>query len=144
MQTNHHVGRLSREPKFYIRGEKQMAIAYFTLAINESKNHKATFVDYIAFGKTAEAVRDMLKTKGQVVEVIFNMRNHDFVDNETGQKRYEIQNVVSTFRIYNIKKDDSKAIPAETQRPSEVDTQKINDMPEYPNFDSQDIDYFGG
>ncbi|MCK8605768.1 single-stranded DNA-binding protein [Leuconostoc citreum] len=144
MQTNHHVGRLSREPKFYIRGEKEMQIAYFSLAINDLKDNKATFLDYVAFGKTAELVRDKLNTKGQIVEVSFNMQNHNFVDNRTGQKRYEIQNVVTTFRTYKSNRGDSKTSQAETPMTTQSDFPDINNMPSYPNFDSSEIDYFGG
>lgn len=144
MQINHHVGLLVREPKFYIRGEKQMQIAYFSLAINERKDSPTTFVDYIAFGKTAELVKKILTHKGQVVEVDFKMKNHNFVDNETGQKRYEVQNVVSTFKIYINKKVDAKGSQGELENNSNNTRPSDNDMPPYPNFDDSEIDFFGG
>ncbi|WP_349533889.1 single-stranded DNA-binding protein [Leuconostoc citreum] len=144
MQINHHVGLLVREPKFYIRGEKQMQIAYFSLAINERKDSTATFVEYIAFDKTAELVNKLLTKKGQVVEVDFKMRNHNFVDNETGHKRYEIQNVVSTFRTYGGKKNDKENSQEETEKSSNDNRPSENDIPPYPNFNDLEIDYFGG
>lgn len=144
MQNNHHVGLLVREQKFYIRGEKQMQIAYFSLAINERKDSPATFVDYIAFGKTAELVKKLLTKKGQVVEVDFKMRNHNFVDNETGQKRYEIQNVVSLFKSYTSKKKEEENNQEVSEKVSTNNRPSENDMPPYPNFDDSEIDYFGG
>ncbi|MGR8774179.1 single-stranded DNA-binding protein [Leuconostoc citreum] len=144
MQINHHVGMLVREPKFFIRGEKQMQIAYFSLAINERKDNPATFVEYIAFGKTAELVKKILTKKGQVVEVDFKMRNHNYVDNETGQKRYEIQNVVSVFKSYTSTKKDEGNRQGMTEKVSNDNRPSEVDMPPYPNFDDSEIEFFGG
>ncbi|MCK8605711.1 single-stranded DNA-binding protein [Leuconostoc citreum] len=144
MQTNHHVGRLSRLPKFYIRGEKQMQIAYFTLAINDLKENNATFIDYVAFGKTAELVRDQLSEKGQLVDVVFNMRNHNYTDKTTGQKHYEIQNVVTLFSSHHTQKQESHAPKAIGKYEPNETTVVTANHEEYPVFDENNYDFFGG
>ncbi|MCP1275109.1 single-stranded DNA-binding protein [Leuconostoc citreum] len=136
MQTNHHVGRLSREVKFYLRGEKQFLVAYFSLAINDLKDGKVTYIDYVAFGKTAELVRDLLTRKGLVVEVDFNMRNHQYTKPETTEVVYEMQNVVNFFRIYGQSKT-AKVVDTNQQSSS-------SDLPAMSNFDSADFSGWGG
>ncbi|MGR8822814.1 single-stranded DNA-binding protein [Leuconostoc citreum] len=136
MQTNHHVGRLSREIKFYLRGEKQFPVAYFSLAINDLKDGKATYIDYVAFGKTAELVRDLLTRKGLVVEVDFNMRNQQYTKPEITEVVYEMQNVVNFFRIYGQPK---------TAKNDDTNQQSSSsDLPPIPNFDSADFNEWGG
>ncbi|MFT8991754.1 MAG: single-stranded DNA-binding protein [Leuconostoc mesenteroides] len=140
MQINHHVGRLVRDVNFTVRGEKETKIAYFKLAINDLKDGKATYIDYVAFNKTAELIRDYVTDVGQVVEVEFVMRNHNY----TGQKIYAMQNQVTKFRIY--KSNPSSKNPAvQTQI---ADTQKSEitetDLPPYPDFSSNAFEYVEG
>lgn len=140
MQINHHVGRLVRDVNFTVRGEKETKIAYFKLAINDLKDGKATYIDYVAFNKTAELIRDYVTDVGQVVEVEFVMRNHIY----TGQKIYAMQNQVTKFRIY--KSNPSSKNPAvQTQI---ADTQKSEitetDLPPYPDFSSNAFEYVEG
>lgn len=100
MQTNTHIGRLVREPKVTVKGDKDTTIAYFKLAINDLPKGKATFIDYVAFNKTAELVEMYLKEKGQIVEVQFDMRNRNYFDTKTNEKVYTVQNVVTQFKNY--------------------------------------------
>ena len=144
MQINHHVGRLLRDVNFTVRGENETKIAYFKLAINDLKDGKATYIDYVAFNKTAELIRDYVTDVGQVVEVEFVMRNHNYTDKNTGQKIYAMQNQVTQFRIY--KSNQSSKNPAvQTQI---ADTQKSEvtdkDLPPYPDFNSNAFEYVEG
>ncbi|MBS1008126.1 single-stranded DNA-binding protein [Leuconostoc suionicum] len=144
MQINHHVGRLVRDVNFAVRGEKETKIAYFKLAINDLKDGKATYIDYVAFNKTAELIRDYVTDVGQVVEVEFVMRNHNYTDKNTGQKIYAMQNQVTQFRIY--KSNPSSKNPAvQTQI---ADTQKSEiantDLPPYPDFSINAFEYVEG
>ncbi|MGQ2286652.1 single-stranded DNA-binding protein [Leuconostoc suionicum] len=144
MQNNHHVGRLVRDVNFTVRGEKETKIAYFKLAINDLKDGKATYIDYIAFNKTAELIRDYVTDVGQVVEVEFVMRNHNYNDKNTGQKIYAMQNQVTQFRIYKSNPSSEKVAVqtqvAETQRTGMTD----NDLPPYPDFNSNAFEYVEG
>lgn len=138
MQINHHVGRLVREINFTVRGENETRIAYFKLAINDLKDGKATYIDYVAFNKTAELIRDYVTEVGQVVEVEFVMRNQNYTDKNTGQKIYAMQNKVTQFRIY--KSNPSSKNPADNKI-SEVTN---NDLPPYPDFSSNEFEYVEG
>ncbi|MGQ2286950.1 single-stranded DNA-binding protein [Leuconostoc suionicum] len=138
MQINHHVGRLVREINFTVRGENETKIAYFKLAINDLKDGKATYIDYMAFNKTAELIRDYVTEVGQVVEVEFVMRNHNYTDKNTGQKIYAMQNQVTQFRIY--KSNPSSKKPADNKI-SEVTN---NDLTPYPDFSSNAFEYVEG
>lgn len=81
---------------------------------------------------------------GQVVEVEFVMRNHNYTDKNTGQKIYAMQNQVTQFRIY--KSNQSSKDPAvqtqiaNTQRTETGDT----DLPPYPDFNSNSFEYVEG
>ncbi|WP_255034160.1 single-stranded DNA-binding protein [Leuconostoc mesenteroides] len=124
--------------------KKKLKIAYFKLAINDLKDGKATYIDYVAFNKTAELIRDYVTDVGQVVEVEFVMRNHNYTDKNTGQKIYAMQNQVTQFRIY--KSNQSSKNPAvQTQI---ADTQRsemaYNDLPPYPDFSSNAFEYVEG
>lgn len=140
MQSNHHVGRLVRKINFTERGENKTKIAYFKLAINDLKDGNATFIEYIAFNKTAEFLRDYGNEVGQVIEVEFVMRNHDYTDRQTGEKIYTIQNQVTQLRIYNSKQksDESK----NTNVKSKIDDSE--NIPPIPNFGADDFDFMRG
>ncbi len=89
-------------------------------------------------------IRDYLTDVGQVVEVEFVMRNHNYTDKSTGQKIYAMQNQVTQFRIY--KSNQSSKNPAvqtqiaDSQRSEMVD----NDLPPYPDFNSNAFEYVEG
>lgn len=144
MQINHHVGRLTKPVRYYVRGEKQLQIVYFTLAINDSKDGEATFIDYVAFNKTAELINKYVNQVGDVVEVAFNMRNHNYTDSKTNQKVYEVQNVVTQFKIYPTRKESKNTaqdILPQTVSPAELPAEKY---PDYPNFGTDDFSYVEG
>ena len=144
MQINHHVGRLVSDVNFTVRGEKETKIAYFKLAINDLKDGKATYIDYVALNKTAELVRDYVPDVGQVVEVEFVIRNHNYTDKNTGQKIYAMQNQVTQFRIYKSNPSQKKTAVqtqvADTQRTEIAD----RDLPPYPDFSSNAFEYVEG
>ena len=144
MQINHHVGRLVCDVNFTVRGEKETKIAYFKLGINDLKDGKATYIDYVAFNKTAELIRDYVTDVGQVVEVEFVMRNHNYNDKNTGQKIYAMQNQVTQFRIY--KSNQSSKNPAVQTQIADTQGSEIaeNDLPPYPDFSSNAFEYVEG
>lgn len=140
MQTNHHVGRLVRQINFTEKGENKTKIAYFKLAINDLKDGKATYIDYIAFNKTAEYLRDYGNEVGQVIEVEFVMRNHDYTDRQSGKKVYTVQNQVTQLRLYHAKQK-SDEIKNES---AELYTSGVEETPAVPNFGTDDFDIMGG
>lgn len=140
MQSNHHVGRLVRQINFTEKGENKTKIAYFTLAINDLKDGKATYIDYIAFNKTAEYLRDYGNEVGQVIEVEFVMRNHDYTDRKSGKKVYTVQNQVTQLRLYHAKQktDEIKNDNVDLKSSGLEATSSI------PNFGEDDFDIMGG
>lgn len=140
MQSNHHVGRLVRQINFTEKGESKTKIAYFTLAINDLKDGKATYIDYIAFNKTAEYLRDFGNEVGQVIEVEFVMRNHDYTVRQSGKKVYTVQNQVTQLRLYHAKQkyDEIKNDSAE------LSTSGLEETSAVPNFGAGDFDILGG
>ncbi|MGC8257401.1 single-stranded DNA-binding protein [Leuconostoc mesenteroides subsp. jonggajibkimchii] len=144
MQINHHVGRLVRDVNFTVRGENETKIAYFKLAINDLKDGKATYIDYVAFNKTAELIRDYITDVGQVVEVEFVMRNHNYTDKNTGQKIYALQNQVTQFRIYKSNHSSQNSAVQTQIADSENSEVTDNDLPPYPDFNSNAFEYVEG
>ncbi|WP_312694933.1 single-stranded DNA-binding protein [Leuconostoc pseudomesenteroides] len=140
MQSNHHVGRLVRQINFTEKGENKTKIAYFKLAINDLKDGKATYIEYIAFNKTAEYLRDFGNEVGQVIEVEFVMRNHDYTDRQSGKKVYTVQNQVTQLRLYHTKQkiDEIKNDNVDLKSSGLEATSSI------PNFGSDDFDIIGG
>lgn len=138
MQTNTHIGRLVREPQVTIRGEKNTKVAYVKLAINDLPNGQATYIDYVAFNKTAELIEQYLTSKGQIVELQFVMRNSNYADNETGEKIYKTQNVITHFRSYSSKNTTGY----NTQNTDDsVETDESQSEVELPNFSPLDYEF---
>ena len=130
MQINHHVGRLVRDVNFTVRGENETKIAYFKLAINDLKDGKATYIDYVAFNKTAELIRDYVTDVGQVVEVEFVI--------------YSMQNQVTQFRIYK-SNTSSEKVAVQTQVADSKNSDVTDkDLPPYPDFNSNAFEYVEG
>lgn len=144
MQSNHHVGRLVRDVNFTVRGEKETKIAYFKLAINDLKDGKATYIDYVAFNKTAELIREYVTDVGQVVEVEFVIRNHNYIDKNTGQKVYAMQNQVAQFRIYKSNSSSKKYVDQTQVADAHRTEMTDNDLPPYPDFSSNAFEYVEG
>ena len=144
MQINHHVGRLVRNINFTVRGEKETKIAYFKLAINDLKDGKATYIDYVAFNKTAELIHDYVTDVGQVVEVEFVMRNHNYTDKNTGQKIYAMQNHVTQFRIYKSNQSSKNPVVQTKVADSQRSEMADNDLPPYPDVNSNAFEYVEG
>ncbi|MBZ5947963.1 single-stranded DNA-binding protein [Leuconostoc gelidum subsp. gasicomitatum] len=144
MQNNHHVGRLVRDIKFAVRGENETKIAYFKLAINDLKDGKATYIDYVAFNKTAELIRDYVTDIGQVVEVEFVMRNYNYNDKNTSQKIYAMQNQVTQFRIYKSSSSSKKLVEQTQVADQKMSAMNDKDLPPYPDFSSNAFEYVEG
>ena len=71
------MGRLTRDPEVrYTQGEKPMAIASFSLAIDRANKNKdgneqtADFINCVAFGKNGEFAEKYLHKGTKVIELI--------------------------------------------------------------------------
>ncbi|WP_337958386.1 hypothetical protein [Leuconostoc mesenteroides] len=89
-------------------------------------------------------IRDYVTDVGQVVEVEFVMRNHNYNDKNTGQKIYAMQNQVTQFRIY--KSNHSSKNSADQTQVADSKNSEVtdNDLPPYPDFNSNAFEYVEG
>ena len=92
------MGRLTRDPDVrYSQGEKAMAIARFTLAVDRRRSTKegeqsADFISCVAFDKSAEFAEKYLK-QGTKVAVVGRIQTGSYT-NKDGQKVYTTDVVI--------------------------------------------------
>ena len=90
------MGRLTRDPELrYSTGERQMAIARYTLAVArkvKTNDTEADFINCIAFGKSAEFVEKYFR-QGQRVLIEGRLQTGSYTNKE-GQKVYTTDIIV--------------------------------------------------
>ncbi|MBS0949249.1 single-stranded DNA-binding protein [Weissella minor] len=104
MQTNTHVGRLTKPFEVKYVGDKKLARVDFCLAIPRAHNTKKTdFIYYVALGKRAELLAKYANETGQVLEISFEMQSANKPD-ANGKTHYYQNNVVTEFKTWGSKK----------------------------------------
>lgn len=107
------MGRLTKDPEVrYTQGEKPMAIARFTLAVDREvkrDNAQATadFVSCIAFDKTAEFIEKYFK-KGRKIAVVGRIQTGSYT-NKDGAKVYTTDVVVGKVEFADSKPEGAEA-----------------------------------
>lgn len=91
------LGNLTRDPEIrYSQGEKQMAVARFSLAVNrrfaKDGETNADFLNCTAFGKTAEFVEKYFR-QGSRMSLVGRIENNNYT-NKNGEKVYSVQIMV--------------------------------------------------
>lgn len=91
------LGNLTRDPEIrYSQGEKQMAVARFSLAVNrrfaKDGETNADFLNCTAFGKTAEFVEKYFR-QGSRMGLVGRIENNNYT-NKNGEKVYSVQIMV--------------------------------------------------
>ena len=91
------LGNLTRDPEIrYSQGEKQMAVARFSLAVNRrfanDGETNADFLNCIAFGKTAEFIEKYFR-QGSRMSLVGRIENNNYT-NKNGEKVYSVQIMV--------------------------------------------------
>lgn len=103
------MGRLTRDPELrYSTGERQMAIARYTLAVArkvKTNDTEADFINCIAFGKSAEFVEKYFR-QGQRVLIEGRLQTGSYINKE-GQKVYTTDIVVETQEFADGKNGDT-------------------------------------
>lgn len=113
------IGRLTKDIELkYIPGEKNTAVATFSLAVNRNfknkdGNYDADFINCTVFGKTAETMSNNLSKGRQIaVEGRIQVRNYEAND---GTKRYVTEVVVNEFQFLDKKQNgSSSSTPSES------------------------------
>ena len=92
------MGRLTKDPELkYSTGERQMAIARYTLAVArkvKTNDTEADFINCIAFGKSAEFVEKYFR-QGQRVLIEGRLQTGSYTNKE-GQKVYTTDIIVDS------------------------------------------------
>lgn len=108
MNTVNLIGRLTKDPDIrYTQGQKTMAIARFSLAVNRkykvSGQPDADFINCTAFGKTAELIEKYIY-KGNQLAVVGHIQTSNYTNKE-GQKVYQTDVIVDSIDFIGSKSD---------------------------------------
>lgn len=106
------IGRLVREPEVrYSQGEKAMAIARYTLAVDRKFKRdgepEADFIPCIAFGKLAEFAEKYL-TKGVKIAVTGRIQTGSYINKE-GNRIYTTDVIVEEQEFCESKKANGES-----------------------------------
>ena len=109
------MGRLTRDPEVrYTQGEKTMAIASFSIAVNRKFKREgepeADFFNCTAFGKQAEFVEKYLK-QGTKVVLAGRVQNNNYTNKE-GQKVFGVQIMVEEIEFAESKSASTQQEPS--------------------------------
>ena len=111
------IGRLTRDPeqRFLPSGE---IVVQFTVASDGGKQGETTFLDAVLFGKRGESFMSYFH-KGKPVAISGELRQENWEDRQTGQKRSKLKVVVSSWSF--VPRDataDQGQPPEPRQRPA--------------------------
>ena len=95
------VGNLGRDPELRVIPSGKW-VCEFSLAINERKDQPPTWIDIVAWEKTAELCHKFL-TKGKQVLVEGRLQNETWNDKTTGEKRHRTRIVANQVTFLGAK-----------------------------------------
>ena len=104
------LGNLTRDPEIrYSQGEKQIAVARFSLAVNRrfanDGETNADFFNCTAFGKTAEFIEKYFR-QGSRMSLVGRIENNNYT-NKNGEKVYSVQIMVEEVEFAERKSSQS-------------------------------------
>ena len=112
MAINHLTiqGRFARDPELRRTGEGK-AVVSFTLAVDKpGKDAGASFINFVAWDKVGEFINNyFMKGSPIVVEGRLDERKYETKD---GQKRSDVEVVVSQAHFFGKKEEGSSQAPA--------------------------------
>ena len=114
------MGRLTRDPEIrYSNGERQMAIARYTLAVDrrgrrtEGSEQTADFIGCVAFDRAAEFAEKYFH-QGQRVLVTGRIQTGSYT-NKDGQKVYTTDVIIEDQEFVDSKQDSGASAPSYQQ-----------------------------
>lgn len=114
-------GRLTRDPEMRVT-PKGTPICQFSMAVNREwksesgeKQTEVSYIDCEAWGKTAETIAKYLK-KGGDIFVDGRVKQDQWEDKNTKEKRSKLKVVVEQFQFVGGKKDEA---PAKRETPED-------------------------
>ena len=122
------MGNLTRDPEIrYTQGEKTMAIARFSLAINRRFSREGeTNVDFFnctAFGKQAEFVEKYFR-QGSRMLLVGRIQNENY-SNKNGEKVYSVQIMADEIEFAERKQAGGNNNAEQTQKQDDDDFMEI-------------------
>lgn len=117
------LGNLTRDPEIrYSQGEKQIAIARFSLAVNrrfaKDGETNADFFNCTAFGKTAEFVEKYFR-HGSRMSLVGRIENNNYT-NKNGEKVYSVQIMVEEVEFAERKSAQSNNQTQNQNQPTQT------------------------
>lgn len=117
------LGNLTRDPEIrYSQGEKQMAVARFSLAVNrrfaKDGETNADFLNCTAFGKTAEFVEKYFR-QGSRMSLVGRIENNNYT-NKNGEKVYSVQIMVEEVEFAERKSAQSNNQTQNQNQPAQA------------------------
>ena len=117
------LGNLTRDPEIrYSQGEKQIAIARFSLAVNRrfanDGETNADFFNCTAFGKTAEFVEKYFR-QGSRMSLVGRIENNNYT-NKNGEKVYSVQIMVEEVEFAERKSAQSNNQTQNQNQPTQA------------------------
>lgn len=117
------LGNLTRDPEIrYSQGEKQMAVARFSLAVNrrfaKDGETSADFLNCTAFGKTAEFVEKYFR-QGSRMSLVGRIENNNYT-NKNGEKVYSVQIMVEEVEFAERKSAQSNNQTQNQNQPAQT------------------------
>lgn len=105
------IGRLTKDPEVRCtQGEKPMAIAKYTLAVDRMKKDEADFIGCTAFGAQGEFAEKYLK-KGMRIAIEGRIQTGNY--EKDGKKTYTTTVVADRHEFVESKKEDAPATSPE-------------------------------
>ena len=117
------LGNLTRDPEIrYSQGEKQMAVARFSIAVNRrfanDGETNADFFNCTAFGKTAEFVEKYFR-QGSRMSLVGRIENNNYT-NKNGEKVYSVQIMVEEVEFAERKSSQSNNQTQNQNQPAQT------------------------
>lgn len=101
-------GRIASEIEVrHTQGEKPMAVANFSLAVNRrGKNNESDFFRFTAFGKTADVIHQYFK-KGSRICINSHAQMNNYTDKD-GNKRSSLSFIVDSMDFVDTKAENQQ------------------------------------
>lgn len=117
------LGNLTRDPEIrYSQGEKQMAVARFSIAVNRrfanDGETNADFFNCTAFGKTAEFIEKYFR-QGSRMSLVGRIENNNYT-NKNGEKVYSVQIMVEEVEFAERKSAQSNNQTQNQNQPAQT------------------------
>lgn len=117
------LGNLTRDPEIrYSQGEKQIAVARFSLAVNRrfanDGETNADFFNCTAFGKIAEFVEKYFR-QGSRMSLVGRIENNNYT-NKNGEKVYSVQIMVEEVEFAERKSSQSNNQTQNQNQPAQT------------------------